>query len=260
MNRMTRVFTEMKERGEKVNVLYFPVGDPALGDSVELAETYYNAGCTVLEIGLPYEEPYLDGKTVRDSMERALTAVDLEEVFGILKAIRKKCPDKIMQVMTYYGNIEKYGIKRFAEIMSEIGIDAVLTPDAAKEKIAELDAELGNYDIIHLRFMPYSLKEEDLEDCRTHAKGYIFSQAVNGGTGTQTSVDPHVAENIKLLRDCGAQALIVPGFGISDAVQAKEVLDMGADGFVIGSAILSHFLNGDGEDFIRSIREVCLAV
>lgn len=260
MNRMTRVFTEMKERGEKVNVLYFPVGDPALGDSVEAAEVYYNAGCTVLEIGLPYEEPYLDGKTVRDSMERALKAVNLEEVFGILKAIRKKCPDNIMQVMTYYGNIEKYGVERFAEIMNEIGIDAVLTPDAAKEKVAELDSQLGKYDIIHLRFMPYFLREEDLADCRAHAKGYIFSQAVNGGTGAQTSVDPHIAENIRLLRECGAQALIIPGFGISDAAQAKEVLDMGADGFVIGSAILSHFLSGEGEDFIRSIREVCLAV
>lgn len=260
MNRMTSVFTEMKERREKVNVLYFPVGDPAIGDSVEAAEVYFNAGCTVLEIGLPYEDPYLDGKAVRDSMERALKAVDLEEVFGILKAIRKRCPENIMQVMTYFGNIEKYGIKSFAERMHEIGIDAVLTPDAPKEQIAALDAALEKYDIIHLRFMPYILKEEDIEECRIQAKGYIFSQAVNGGTGAQTRVDPHVAENIRLLKDCGTQALIVPGFGISDAAQAKEVLDMGADGFVIGSAILSHFLRGDGEDFIRSVREVCLAV
>ena len=84
MNRMEKIFGEMKARGEKVNVLYFPIGDPVLGDSVEYAKKYFANGCTVLEIGLPYEDPYMDGKTVADSMDRAIgDGIDIVKAFDI---------------------------------------------------------------------------------------------------------------------------------------------------------------------------------
>lgn len=258
MNRMEKTFAELKARGEKVNVLYFPIGDPVLGDSVEYAKKYFANGCTVLEIGLPYEDPYLDGKTVATSMERATAdGIDLLKAFDIIKKIREACPDNILQPFTYMENVMKIGIKAFSEKCHEVDADAVLIPVTTVEQRKELDEELGKYGIINLRFKPYNMSEEDVRDCVDNAKGYIFSQAVNGATGARESVDPHVAENIKTLKDAGAKALIVPGFGISDAKQAKEVLNMGADGFVIGSATLKHIENGDGEEFIASVYDVC---
>ena len=258
MNRMEKIFGEMKARGEKVNVLYFPIGDPVLGDSVEYAKKYFENGCTVLEIGLPYEDPYMDGKTVADSMERARSAgVDLLKAFDIIKEIRKVCPDNILQPFTYMENVMKIGIPAFAEKCHEVDADAVLIPVTTVEQREELDRELGKYGIINLRFKPYNMSEEDIEDCVNNARGYIFSQAVDGATGARETVDPHIAENVKTLKEAGVKALVVPGFGISDAKQAKEVLDMDADGFVIGSATLKHIENGDGVEFIRSVYEVC---
>ena len=260
MNHMEKVFTEMKKKGEKVNVLYFPIGDTILGDSVEWAKKYFDNGCTVLEIGLPYENPALDGPTVADSMARALTQVDLEKVFAMIGQIRKECPENILQIMTYYENIAKYGVKEFARKCRDCGADAVLTPNSSPEQREELDRELGKYDMINLRFKPFHMSEEDIMDCAKNARGYIFSQAVDGGTGTRATVSPHVAENVKILHDSGTKALVVPGFGISNPQQAEEVLKMGADGFVIGSAVIKHIIAGDGESFIHSVSQVCRLV
>lgn len=258
MNRMEKVFAEKKANNEKVTVLYFPIGDSILGDSVEYAKKYFAAGCTVLEIGLPYEDPYMDGKTVADSMERARNnGVDLLKAFDIIKEIRKACPDNILQPFTYMENVMKLGIPAFAEKCHEVDADAVLIPVTTLEQREELDRELGKYGILNLRFKPFNMSEDDVKDCAENARGYIFSQAVDGATGARETVEPHIADNVRILKETGTKALIVPGFGISDAKQAKEVLDMGADGFVIGSATVKHIQNGDGEEFIRSVSEIC---
>ncbi len=258
MNRMEKIFGEMKARGEKINVLYFPIGDPVLGDSVEYAKKYFANGCTVLEIGLPYEDPYMDGKTVADSMDRTIKdGVDILKAFDIIKKIREACPNNILQPFTYMENVMKLGIPEFAKKCHEVDADAVLIPVTTNEQRAQLDEELGKYGILNLRFKPFNMNEEDIEDCVKNARGYIFSQAVDGATGARETVEPHIADNVKILKEAGVKALVVPGFGISDARQAKEVLDMDADGFVIGSATLKHIENGDGEEFIRSVYEVC---
>lgn len=258
MNRMLKIFEEMKNRNEKVTVLYFPIGDPIIGDSVEYAEKYFEAGCTVLEIGLPYEDPYMDGSTVADSMERARNnGVSLVESFDIIKKIRERCPNNILQPFTYMENVMKIGIPEFAKKCAECDADAVLIPVTTVEQREELDMELGKYGIINLRFKPYNMSNEDIEDSKKNAKGYIFSQAVNGATGARETVDPHVKENIVALKENKVNALVVPGFGISDANQAKQVLDMGADGFVVGSATIKHIQNGDGIEFIKSLHAVC---
>lgn len=256
-NRMEKIFAEMKEKGEKVLILYFPVGDPALGDSVDWAEKYFKNGNTVLEIGLPYENPVLDGSVVKGSMERALEKIDVDGAFEIIREMRKRCPDNILQIMTYYEIIERYGAKKFAEICHDIDVDAVLTPNASVEAIKELDDELGKYNIVNLRFVPYHLNDEVIEDVKNNAQGYAFLQAVDGGTGMQSSVSEQVRVNIDIFKKENPQCLLCPGFGISNAEQVAEVMSMGAEGCIVGSAVVKHILAGDGEEFIRSLREAC---
>lgn len=256
MNRMEIIFDQMKAAGEKVLILYFPIGDPAMGDSVAWGEKYFDNGATVLEIGLPYEDPVLDGPVVKDSMGRAIARVSMDEVFGMIAEIRRRRPDNILQVMTYYGNIAKLGTAGFAEKCAMAGVDAVLTPDASIEQLHELDEVLGRYGIHNLRFAPYHLNEEFIGDLQAHAAGYIFQQAVDGGTGMQATVSPQIGINVKRIKEAGIQTPVCAGFGISSAEQAAEALSMGADGIIVGSAMIKHLLNGDGENYIRSLRAV----
>lgn len=255
MNRMEKIFGENMAKGRGSLVLYFPIGDPILGDDVAWAGKYFENGCDVLEIGLPYEDPVFDGPTVAASMARALEVVDLEEVFRRIKQIREAYPDNILQIMTYYGNIEKYGIEEFARKMNECGADGVLAPNIPPEVMPQLDEALAKYGMFNIRFAPYTMTDEALADLKANAKGYIFQQAVNGATGAQKEIDPTVKDKIKFLKDAGITTPVFAGFGVSGAEHILQHIERGADGCIVGSATISHIQAGDGEEYIRSLSE-----
>lgn len=256
MNRMEKTFNDNMAKGKHSLVLYFPLGDTMFDSDLNWARRYYENGVDVLEMGLPYEDPALDGPSVRSSMERALSHVNLEQCFESVKGIRRGFPDKVLQFMTYYGNISKYGAERFAEICHECDVDAVLTPDATFEQLSELDAALDKYNIFNLRFSYYNITTEALEDLKANAKGYIFQQAVDGGTGARETVDPKVYKNVKRIKEYGITTPAFVGFGINRPDQAAEVCSMDADGIIVGSAVINHILDGSGESYIKSLSEV----
>lgn len=255
MNRMKIIFQEMLEKGQRILVSYFPLCDPALEDQVAWAGKYFENGATVLEMGLPYENPHLDGKTVKDSMDRALEHHTVEDAFETIRALRKAYPDNILQVMTYYEVIADMGIEAFARRCAEAGADAVLSPNTPPEQAAALDAALEQYGLFNLRFSPYHLTPAAEEDLKAHAKGYIFQQAVDGATGPQKTVSPQAGLNAARLKSLGITTPVLGGFGLSNARQVAEMCASGVDGVIVGSAILSAILEGRGETFIHSLRD-----
>lgn len=254
-NRMEKIFGEMRKAGKKILVSYFPLCDTALEDQVAWAGEYFANGTTVLEMGLPYEDPCLDGKTVRDSMDRALSKYTVDDAFEVIRSLRNAYPDNILQVMSYYEIIDRMGIDAFAQRCADCGADAVLSPNTPADKVAGLDAALNSRGLINLRFAPYHLTAESEADLMANAKGYIFQQSVDGVTGPRATTSPQVGVNVKRLKDLGITTPVVAGFGISNARQAGEMRSMGADGVIVGSAILSAILEGHGGSFIKSLRE-----
>ncbi len=254
INRMVKIFDEMKKADEKILVSYFPLCDPALEDQVAWAGKYFDNGTTVLEMGLPYEDPCLDGKTVKDSMERALKEHTIDDAFDIIAKLRETYPDNILQVMTYFEIIDKMGVDTFAKRCSACGVDAVLTPNIPVSRVDEMDKALGEYNLIHLRFAPYHLNDEVIGDLEDKAKGYIFLQAVDGVTGPQEKTSPQVGVNVKTLKDHGVETPVVAGFGISNPQHVSEMKAMGADGVIVGSKVISEIINGNGEEFIKQLR------
>lgn len=255
MNRMERILGEMKQEGKKILVNYFPLCDTLLEDQVAWAGRYFENGVTVLEMGLPYEDPCLDGKTVRDSMARALAKYTVEDAFTVIRSLRDAYADNILQVMTYFEIIDRMGVECFAEKCEKSGADAVLCPNVPRDRLAELDAALQKRGLLNLRFSPYYLTDEAVADLKANAKGYIFQQAVDGGTGMQKTVSPQVSVNVKALKAEGIATPVLAGFGISNGAQAKEACDMGADGVIVGSAVITAIQNGEGEAFIASLRK-----
>ncbi len=254
VNRMERILGEMKQAGEKILVAYYPLCDPLLDDPVAWAGKYFENGATVLEMGLPYENPCLDGKIVRESMERALTKHTVDDAFDVIAELRQAYPNNILQVMTYFEIIDKMGIENFAKRCAECGADGVLTPNIPQSRVAELDRALGAYHLLQLRFAPFHLSGDAINDLKANAKGYIFLQAVDGATGPQEKTSPQVGENVKTLKQSGIGTPVVAGFGISNAQHVREMKAMGADGVIVGSKIISEIQNGNGEEFIRQLR------
>ena len=254
MNRFDRL---VQDTNKKPLILYFPVQDTIFDDDVKWAKKYFDNGCTVLEIGLANDNPVLDGKTVRDSMARVLSHSNTDKMFASIKKIREYCPENILQIMVYFRVIEEMGMDVFAQKCEDAGVDGVLSPDVPKEKMSVLDQALGAKEIYNLRFVPYHLTDEVIEDLRKNAKGYIFQQAVDGATGAQKTVSEQIRFNVRRIKESGVKTPVCAGFGISNADQVKEALHMGADGVIVGSATVSHIIAGDGENFIKSLGDAC---
>ncbi|MCK4255857.1 tryptophan synthase subunit alpha [candidate division WOR-3 bacterium] len=256
MNRMDRIFSQMMDEGDKILVTYFPIGDTIFNDNdIEWAGKYFESGSTLLEIGLPYEDPVMDGEVITNSMERARDNFNLDQVFDKIKEIRTHYPDNILQIMTYFENVKKYGIPKFAELCHKCDVDAVLSPNTPQDQISVMDEALEKYNIHNLRFAPYNLNQEVIKDLKENARGYIFLQAVDGATGPQENVSPQIGENVKILKEAGIINPVVAGFGISNPSQISEVVEMGADGAIVGSAIVKSIQEGNGPKFIRSLKE-----
>lgn len=254
MNCMRESLAAKKARGERVLVAYYPLCDPALGDAVEAAGVYLQAGADVLEMGVPCEDPRLDGATVRASMERALAHHAAEDAFDAIARIRAAYPTANLQVMCYSSFITGMGADAFARRAAESGANAVLSPDFPEEERAALDEVLAAHDLLSLRFVPYHLDADGIDALRRYDEGYLFMQAVDGATGVQSKVDPHVGENIAALKAAGFTANLCAGFGVSSASDAQELVALGADGVIVGSAIISSALEGRMAAFIASLR------
>lgn len=254
-NRMEATFNAMAERGERILVAYYPLCDPLIEDQVAWAGTYFENGATVLEMGLPYENPVLDGATVRNSMARALEKHDVADAFKVIAELREAYPDNILQVMTYFEIIDQMGVQEFTAACAQAGADAVLSPNTPSERVPELDEALAAHDLINLRFSPFHLTSEAEDDLKQNAKGYIFQQSVDGATGPQETVSPQIGVNVERLKSLGITTPVVAGFGISNGEQVKEACTMGADGVIVGSAILNAIQAGEGAAFIKSLRD-----
>ena len=254
MNCMRVSLANKKLSGDKVLVAYYPLCDPAIGDAVDAAGMYLDAGADVLEMGIPYADPCLDGATVRASMERALAQHAPEDAWDDIARIRSAYPAANLQVMCYGDIISGMGVDAFAARVAESGANAVLSPDYPDANRDELDEKLAAYDVLSLKFVPYNLDAVDIESLRPYDDGYLFMQAVDGATGARSEVDPHVGDNISALKRAGFKSNLCAGFGVSSASDARELVTLGADGVIVGSSIISAALEGRMAEFIASLR------
>lgn len=254
MNHMQETLLRCRQDGKKILVGYFPLADPAMGDPVARVGEYLESGVDVLELGLPYEKPALDGGVVRDSMKRALGVMGAEAALKSIGSLRQAFPNACLQIMTYREIIEGIGLERFCRMAKEAGADGAMSPNASDKQTEELGLALEEQGLIMPRFAPFHLDRSTAADIAHSAKGYVFVQAQDGKTGVQTGIPGKVGENISLLRSCSEDIPLYAGFGISCPEQIRTLIDMGADGVIVGSSIISAVLEGKSKIYISSLR------
>jgi tryptophan synthase alpha chain len=254
MNHMQETLLRCRQDGKKILVGYFPLADPAMGDPVARVGEYLESGVDVLELGLPYEKPVLDGAVVRDSTKRALGVTGAEAALKSIGSLRQAFPTACLQIMTYHEIVEGIGLERFCRMAKEAGADGAMSPNASSMQAEELGRALEEQGLIMPRFAPFHLDRSAATEIAHKARGYVFVQAQDGKTGAQTGVPAEVGKNISLLRSCSEDIPLYAGFGISCPEQIKTLIAMGADGVIVGSSIISAVLEGRSRSYIFSLR------
>lgn len=254
MNHMERVLAEKKAAGHKIFVGYFPLGDPAMGKQVERVGEFIADGVDVLELGIPYKDPSLDGAVVSASMARALEVTTPLAAMDSIADLRDAYPDACLQIMTYYETIDAMGVDAFCEHAAAAGANGILAPNVPEDREDDLAKAIEGHGLLQPLFVPVDVSDKDVEGFAEKGRGYLFLQAQEGKTGPRDGVSPRVADNVRRLREAGASAALCAGFGISKPKQISDLMAMGAEGVIVGSSIIDAVLAGTSREYISSLR------
>ncbi len=224
-----------RAEGRAALVGYLPLGFPDLDTSVAAARAMVEAGVDVVELGLPYTDPVLDGPVIQHAAERALAAgVRTRDVFGAVERIAQT--GAAVAVMSYYNPILRYGVESFARDLAAAGGAGLITPDLVPDEGAEWTAAADAHGLDRVFLVAPSSTPERLELTVRASRGFVYAASVMGVTGTRTSVGDAAERLVADTRAAGAERVCV-GLGVSTPEQASEIASY-ADGVIVGSALV----------------------
>ncbi|HEY9766537.1 MAG TPA: tryptophan synthase subunit alpha [Chroococcales cyanobacterium] len=243
------------------NKLFMPflvIGDPDFETCLALSEGLIRGGADLLEFGIPFSDPPADGPVIQAADQRALLAgMNTDRAFEFLKRVRSKTEAPIA-LLLYYNLVFRYGVEEFYRRASEAGVDAVLIADLPVEEAHSALAAAKKYGIAPIFIVSELTSQDRLDKILEKAQGYLYLVTRLGITGQQKEVSGNLYEVIERLKK-RSDLRVFAGFGLSQPEQVREVLRLGADGAICGSAIVGRIEKnlGDIPAMVGAVEAFC---
>lgn len=232
-----------RDRGRKLLVPYLTGG--MSDDWTESLRAVAAAGADAAEVGIPFSDPGMDGPTIQESSSLALArGATPAGILSDLKGVDTGIP---LAVMTYYNLVFRPGEARFARWLADAGVAAAILPDAPLEEIDPWTAAAEAEGVETVLLAAPTASDERLARICQRARGFVYGVSLLGVTGeraTLAGTAAQIAKRLKALTDLP----VLVGIGISTPAQAVEVCEAGADGVVVGSALVRRLLDGAGPE------------
>lgn len=234
MGRIEAVFNRLK----KPAFIGFTVaGDPDKEICIRAAMALIEGGTDILELGIPFSDPVADGPTIQKADERALAAgTKVDTVFEIVRELRKKTDVPIV-FLVYYNMVYHRGIDRFYKEAHDAGVDGILIADMPVEESDDVYRTAARYGIDPIFLITQTTTDDRIKKIAARAQGYLYLVAVLGVTGVRDTVSSGAIDLLQRVRK-HTQIPLALGFGISTPGHAKTCAEAGADGVIVGSAIV----------------------
>ncbi|HEY0189108.1 MAG TPA: tryptophan synthase subunit alpha [Cellulomonas sp.] len=221
--------------GRAALVGYLPLGFPDVAASVRAAVTMVEAGADVVELGLPYSDPSMDGPTIQRAVEHALAGgTRVRDVFGAVEQIAATGAPVL--VMTYWNLVLRHGVDAFARDLASAGGAGLITPDLIPDEAAEWIAASDAHDLDRVFLVAPSSTRERLAATAAACRGFVYAASTMGVTGERTTVGARAEQLVADTRAAGAEHVCV-GLGVSRPEQAADIARY-ADGVIVGSALV----------------------
>jgi tryptophan synthase alpha chain len=233
---MSRIEDVFSVKGHKALIAYLTVGYPSVETTLQVVPMLAEAGCDIVELGIPFSDPLADGTTIQEASLHALQAgVTMKTCLETATGIRRKV-DLPLAFMTYYNPVLHYGLEAFCTDCVEVGVEGLIVPDLPPDEAAELDvaARKRGIDLIYL-LTPASTPER-VQLVTTASRGFVYLVSLLGVTGARNSLPTGFEGFVSRVRRETSKPLCV-GFGIGSADQARRVAQV-ADGVIIGSRLV----------------------
>jgi tryptophan synthase alpha chain len=242
-------FDKARGEGRAALVGYLPAGFPDVAGGIEALTAMVDAGCDVIEVGLPYSDPVMDGPTIQAAAQRALDGgVRTTDVLRTVEAVAATGTPTV--VMTYWNPVERYGVERFAADLANAGGAGLITPDLTPDSAPEWIAAADQRDLDKIFLVAPSSTDARIAMTTAACRGFVYATAVMGVTGARTTTSDLAGPLVARTKQVTDLPVGV-GLGVSNGDQAAEVAAY-ADGVIVGSAFVRTLL--DAEDHAAGLR------
>jgi tryptophan synthase alpha chain len=248
MSKTETVLRHNKAKGGSL-IGYFPLGYPTLDDSVEAAVAMCESGVDVLEIGIPYSDPVMDGLVIQKATEAALeNGFRLTDTFDAIKKIASRVSAPVL-VMTYWNPVLSYGVEKFAADLAAAGAAGAITPDLIPDEAAGWIRSTAEHNLDRVFLATPSSSDERVANASEKSQGFVYSVSTMGITGAREDLDTEAKKVVAKVRANSKDAITAVGIGISTEEQVRQV-NAYADGAIVGSAFIAAYAK-DGLSGLR---------
>jgi tryptophan synthase alpha chain len=245
MSRLADVLAKTRAEDRAALIAYLPVGYPSVDGSIAAMVAAVEAGADVVEVGVPYSDPGMDGPVIQRAVDVAVRAgVGLRDVLRAVAAVADT--GAVPVVMSYWNPIEHYGVERFAADLSAVGGAGAITPDLIPDEAAEWLAASDAHDLDRVFLVAPSSTEARLRSTTAACRGFVYAASTMGVTGTRATVGDAAERLVARTRAVAPDLAVCVGLGVSNGDQAAEVAGF-ADGVIVGSAFVRAVLDAPDE-------------
>jgi tryptophan synthase alpha chain len=254
MSQVENTLRENRASGRGTLVGYFPAGYPTVDESVEAFVAMAKNGCDILEVGVPYSDPVMDGLVIQQATEKALAnGFRLKQTFEVIKKVREQV-DTPMLVMSYWNPVLRYGVEEFAQHLQDAGAQGMITPDLIPDEGASWLAAARKRELDHVFLVAPSSSDDRVKANSAASQGFVYSVSTMGITGERANLDQLARQVVGKVKDLGTAPTCV-GVGISSAEQVREVNSY-ADGAIVGTAFVKAYEAGGLSALSEKTREL----
>ena len=234
---------------------YFPLGYPTLEESVEAAVAMCEAGVDVLELGIPYSDPVMDGIVIQEATEIALAnGFKLKDTFDAIREVTSRVSAPVL-VMTYWNPVMQFGEDRFAQELAASGAAGAITPDLIPDEAAGWIRATDALGLDRVFLATPTSSDTRTERACASSKGFVYAVSTMGITGARDDLDQNAKKVVEQVRAQSSDSMTAVGIGVSTASQVKEI-NKYADGAIVGSAFVRAYQQGGIEALRAKVSEL----
>ena len=234
---------------------YFPLGFPTMQDSIEAAVAMCDSGVDVLELGIPYSDPVMDGLVIQEATELALAnGFKLKDTFEAVREITSRVDAPVL-VMTYWNPVLQFGQDRFASELSKAGAAGAITPDLIPDEAVSWIAATDEYNLDRVFLATPTSSASRTQAACNSSRGFVYAVSTMGITGAREDLDLKARQVVDSVRKEAHGSMTAVGIGVSTANQVREINSY-ADGAIVGSVFVKAYQEGGIEKLKAKVTEL----
>lgn len=254
-SKTSKVLKANKSSGHGSLIGYFPAGYPTLDESVQAAIAMCKNGVDVLELGVPYSDPVMDGLVIQEATNEALeSGFRLSQVFEAVKQITAAVDTPVL-VMTYWNPVLSFGVENFARELKAAGGAGLITPDLIPDEASEWLKVSDAYDLDRVFLSAPTSSPVRVQNACELSRGFVYAVSTMGITGARDTVDNLAKQVVANIREAAPDQNAAVGIGISTSDQVLDVNSY-ADGAIVGSAFVKAYAAGGIDALTEKVKEI----